>query len=135
MAVYFKLYQNHNEKNTQARNKWYARATHLQTTGTDELADIMQANCTLKRSDIVATIYELVDAMTRELQNGHRVRLNGLGTFKIGISSRGVEQPDDFRPDRDVRDVHVLFHPDTKVNNGVRRRSLLSGTKTRKLKG
>ena len=134
MAVYYNLLQNHNPKFKNAFGKYYARAVHMETIGTRELAGIMQDNCTLKRSDIVATISELVDTMTRELQNGKRIRLDGLGTFKIGLCSEGVSDPADFRPDRHVKSAHILFYPETHVSReGVRHRALLWGTKSQEL--
>jgi predicted histone-like DNA-binding protein len=107
----------------------------METVETNELAMMMQQNCTLKRSDIVAVISELVDTMTREMQNGKRIRLDGLGTFKIGLTSEGVSDPKDFRPERHVKGTHVLFYPETHVmRDGQRLRALLTGTKARELR-
>ena len=134
MAVYYNLLQNKNPKFKSAFGKWYARAVHMETVETNELAMMMQQNCTLKRSDIVAVISELVDTMTREMQNGKRIRLDGLGTFKIGLTSEGVSDPEDFRPERHVKGTHVLFYPETHVmRDGQRLRALLTGTKAREL--
>ncbi len=134
MAVYYNLLQNKNPKFKSAFGKWYARAVHMETVETNELAMMMQQNCTLKRSDIVAVISELVDTMTREMQNGKRIRLDGLGTFKIGLTSEGVSDPKDFRPERHVKGTHVLFYPETHVmRDGQRLRALLTGTKAREL--
>jgi len=135
MAVYYNLLQNKNPKFKSAFGKWYARAVHMETVETNELAMMMQQNCTLKRSDIVAVISELVDTMTREMQNGKRIRLDGLGTFKIGLTSEGVSDPKDFRPERHVKGTHVLFYPETHVmRDGQRLRALLTGTKARELR-
>jgi predicted histone-like DNA-binding protein len=134
MAVYYNLLQNKNPKFKSAFGKWYARAVHMETVETNELAMMMQQNCTLKRSDIVAVISELVDTMTREMQNGKRIRLDGLGTFKIGLTSEGVSDPKDFRPERHVKGTHVLFYPETHVmRDGQRLRALLTGTKAQEL--
>ena len=135
MAVYYNLLQNKNPKFKSAFGKWYARAVHMETVETNELAMMMQQNCTLKRSDIVAVISELVDTMTREMQNGKRIRLDGLGTFKIGLTSEGVSDPKDFRPERHVKGTHVLFYPETHVmRDGQRLRALLTGTKAQELR-
>ena len=134
MAVFYKLIRNNNTRNPRAYGKWYARATHPETVEIEQLAEKIQANCTLKESDIVAVLSELVYTMTHELQASRSVRLRGLGTFKIGLNSKGVDHPDDFRPDQDIVDMHVLFHPETHVGyNHQRRRALLQGTKVRPL--
>ncbi len=134
MAVFYRLQQKNDRNCRQTFGKWYARAVHMETVETNELAMMMQQNCTLKRSDIVAVISELVDTMTREMQNGKRIRLDGLGTFKIGLTSEGVSDPKDFRPERHVKGTHVLFYPETHVKrDGQRLRALLTGTKAQEL--
>ena len=81
MALNYRLYQSNRKDNT--KGKWYARVAHTSTIDTNGLAAIMQANCTVKRSDILAVISELVEVMTTELQNSKRVRIDGFGTFKL----------------------------------------------------
>lgn len=134
MAVFFRLVQNKNYKCEEICGKYYARSLHLETVSTDELAYMMQQNCTLKRSDIVAVISELVDTMTHVLQNGKRVRLDGLGTFKIGLTSKGVSDPHDFLPEKHITGAHILFYPATHIDrDGVRHQALLWGTMAQEL--
>lgn len=130
MSLFYKLNQNNNTKNPAAYGKWFARAAHTETIDTGMLAQEMQQNCTLKTSDIVAVVSELVDCMTRHLQDSKRVYLRGLGTFKLAISSHGVDNPADFVPNRDIRDLHILFYPETRVfSDGTRIRALISGAR------
>ena len=60
MAVLYKLRQ---EKRTKSKFKgqWYARSIAIDTVNTAALAEIMQQNCTVKKSDILAVIAELVE--------------------------------------------------------------------------
>ena len=133
MAVKYKLYQE-NRKNSQYQGKWYARAVHDDTVGIDELADIMQANCTVKRADILAVISELVETMKTQLQNSMRVKLDRFGSFKIGLNTSPADSAKDFTPQKNVKRLHVIFQPEVKVdNNGTRTRSFLTGTKLREL--
>lgn len=46
MAVFYKLYQD-NRKTSSNQGKWYARAVHTGTVDIDDLAEEMQANCTV----------------------------------------------------------------------------------------
>lgn len=62
MAVFYKLYQD-NRSNAKNKGHWFARTVMTSTTTIDDLADIMQNNCTLKRADILAVISELVEVM------------------------------------------------------------------------
>ncbi|MBP3757804.1 MAG: HU family DNA-binding protein [Prevotella sp.] len=85
MSVLYRLYQNQNKKNTKAYGKWYAKAVHTNVYDTDKLAEEVQRNCSMKKSDVKAVIEELIEVMARELGNSHAVTLDGLGLFRVGI--------------------------------------------------
>lgn len=127
MAVMYKLYQN-NRKNFVNKGHWYARAINTQTVETSELADRIQRNCTVKRSDVVAVLTELVEVMQDELQASHAVKLNGFGTFKMGISSTGAPALSKWNTSKNIKGLHILFSPEGKKDaNGKMRRTFLSG--------
>lgn len=133
MAVFYKLYQD-NRKNSKQKGSWYGRAKHVDTVTTEQLAEEMQENCTVKRSDILAVISELVTTMRKRLQNSMAVKIDRLGTFKIGINTRPSKTVKDFKVQENVRGVYLLFQPETKVDkNGYRRRAMLTGVKVREL--
>lgn len=133
MAVFYKLYQD-NRLNSKFKGQWYARAVHTGTVDIDDLADEMQANCTVKRADIVAVLSELVETMKTHLQMSHRVKLDRLGTFKIGMSTKPAENIKEFTANDNVKSVHVLFQPETKIEkNKTRVKALISGCKVQEL--
>ena len=89
------------------------------------LANIMQQNCTVKKSDILAVLAELAEVMQQQLQNSKRVKLDGLGTFKIGIRTKAADSPKDFNVQKNVVNTHILFRPETRINkNKSRMRAL-----------
>ena len=127
MAVLFRLSQNKNSKSL-AFGKWYARSVMTGTVDTDALATIMQRNCTVKKSDILAVITELLETMQDQLQESKRVKLNGLGTFKISISSSGASTASDYDVRKDVKSLRVLFQPEVKKDvDGNRKKTFISG--------
>lgn len=133
MPLFYKLYQD-NRSNQPEKGKWFARAKHVGTVDTDMLAEEMQTNCTLKKSDILAVVSELVDVMRTHLQMSQRVKLNGLGAFKLGITTKGAPTVKEFSVAENVRGVHVLFQPETKVEkNKTRVRALVNGCKVKEL--
>ena len=79
MAVNYKLYQCN--RDCEQKGLWYARASYNGTINTSQLADIMQANSTVKRSDIMAVLTELVEVMNYQLGNSMKVKLDGFGSF------------------------------------------------------
>ena len=130
MALFFKFRQNTDATTPKAYKKWFARAVHTETVGIRELAEVMQCNSTVKRSDILAVLSELAETMTHELQDGRKVYLEGIGTFMLGISSRGCDHPKEFKTERNVVNVHVVFQPEVyKTRNGVKRHALTDGTR------
>ena len=88
MALFVKLVQNIDPLTPRAFGLWFGRAVHLETITLKELATTMQENCTVKRSDILAVLAELVDTMKYEMQRGRKVSIDGLGTFRLGVHSR-----------------------------------------------
>lgn len=120
MAVFYRLYQNNNSKNPQYR-MWYGRAVVTNKVTTNELAATIEANCTVKKADVVAVLSELVVVMKKELQDSKRVCLDGFGSFKLGISTKPSSQAKDFSVSSNVKGVHVLFQPELHIDAGGRR--------------
>ena len=105
-------------------SKWFARPVWLGTKGTADLAERIQNNCTVKKSDVLAVLDELVEVMKTELQNSKRVKLDGFGTFKLGITSRGTDTAEEFDATQHIENVHILFQPETTVNKDKTRNKL-----------
>ena len=129
MAVLYRLSQNNNEE-SKVYGKWFAQAVMTGTVDTDELATIMQRNCTVKKSDILAVITELIETMQDQLQNSKRIKLNGFGAFKIGIENAkgGAGSAADFSAGKHIKGLHVLFQPEVKTDsNGQRQKTFISG--------
>ena len=133
MAVFYRLMQNNNSEST-GYKKWYGRAVSIGTVTTDDLADTIEANCTVKRADILAVLSELVVTMKAELQNSKRVKLDRFGSFKLGISTTGSADARDFGVKQNVKGVHVLFQPELRIDTtGRRARTFLDGCKVAEL--
>ena len=121
MSVFYRLYQNNNQQSV-AYKKWYARAVVTETMTTSRLAEIMQENCTVKRSDIEAVLRELVPTMTRAMQDSKRVKIDGLGTFKIGLRTKPATSAKEFNVRKNVVGLHVNFLPETYKDKKTNRR-------------
>ena len=129
MAVLYRLSQNNNS-DSKVFGKWFAQAVMTGTIDTNALADIMQRNCTVKKSDILAVISELIETMQDQLQNSKRVKLDGFGAFKIGIENAkgGAISAAEFSQSKNVKGLHVLFQPEVKTDlNGQRRKTFITG--------
>ena len=95
MSQKFKKIQNSNDEST-AYGKWFATAVYDQKfVTTKQLADFIQKQASVKRSDIMAVLDELGDAMKHYFELGQKVKLDGIGIFKVGFSSIGTTEKED----------------------------------------
>lgn len=130
MALNYKIYQSN--ANNLTKGKFYARASHKETVGIKQLAAVMQNNCTVKHSDIVAVLSELSEVLKQELQRGNRVRIDGFGTFKVNIRSKGAKTAKEFSAVENILGLRINFRPETFVNpDGSHITNMLSGLKVK----
>ena len=113
MSQKFKKIQNSNDEST-AYGKWFATAVYDQKfVTTKQLADFIQKQASVKRSDIMAVLDELGDAMKHYFELGQKVKLDGIGIFKVGFSSIGVTEKEDCGA-QTITTRRVLFQPESK---------------------
>ena len=112
MSQKFKKIQNKNDEST-AYGKWFATAVYDQHfIETEQLADFIQTQASVKKSDIKAVLDELGSAMKHFFELGQKVKLDGLGIFKVGFSSIGTTEKDDCGA-QTITTRRVLFQPET----------------------
>ena len=127
MSIKYRMYQD-NRKNSKHKGFWYARAVSSDVVGIKELALRISNRCTVTEPDILAVISALVTEMNYALTQGSKVKVDGLGTFRVGIHSQGVQKAEDFNAQRDIYGAHVLFSPTVTIDAMKRRvKTLISG--------
>ena len=133
MSVFYRLHQD-KSKDTKRTGKWYARMVPMSVVNTRQLAEIMQRNCTVKKADILAVLDELVETMRDQLQDSKRVKLDGFGSFKIGIKCHGARSAEAFSVADNIDNLHVVFTPErTHDSAGNRSKQFLQGAKCEEL--
>ena len=112
MSQKFKKLQNQNDDST-AYGKWFATAVYDQHfITTEELAEFIQTQASVKKSDIKAVLDELGGAMKHFFELGQKVKLDGIGIFKVGFSSIGTNKKEDCGA-QNITTRRVLFQPET----------------------
>lgn len=108
---------------------YYGRAVQLNTVNLDSLSAIIQRNCSMKKSDVLAVLTELVEVMQDQLQNSMTVKLDGFGSFKIGLRTKGAEKEEDFTATANIIGSRVNFLPEghKDTSTGKVTRTFLSG--------
>ena len=112
MSQKFTKLQNNNKKST-AYGKWFATAVYDQRfVETEELANYIQQQASVKKSDIKAVRDELGGAMKHYFELGQKVKLDGIGIFKVGFSSIGAADKVDCTA-ATITTRRMLFQPET----------------------
>ena len=107
--------------------KYYA---HVQANGEAsirEMAERIQQTCTVHKSDVFAVLVALEDVITDALKGGEIVRLGDLGSFQIGISSKGALTEEDHDVSM-IKKARINFRPGTALS------SILSNLSFQKVK-
>jgi predicted histone-like DNA-binding protein len=112
MSQKFKKLQNQNDDSA-AFGKWFATAVYDQHfITTEELAEFIQTQASVKKSDIKAVLDELGGALKHFFELGQKVKLDGIGIFKVGFSSIGTDKKEDCGA-QNITTRRVLFQPET----------------------
>ena len=77
----------------------------------NKLADAIEANSSLTAGDVKHAIEAFVEQLRLSLTQGDKVKIDGLGTFHITLSSEGTEKEKDCTV-RSIRRVNVRFVAD-----------------------
>ena len=106
--------QNKNNQSA-AYGKYYAQAVYdTKFIETEELASFIQTQASVKKSDIIAVLQELGEAMKHFFELGQKIHLNGIGIFKVGFSAIGVVKKEDCSA-ATITTRRVLFQPESVV--------------------
>lgn len=116
--------------NKEGKKLYHPQVVIIGNCSLNDLAKEVAELSSLSTGDVKNTIDNLISVMTRHLQSGESVTLDGLGNFTLSFKSRGngVENPDDVSPS-DAR-LRINFRPATTRNSDrtVATRSLLTGS-------
>jgi len=105
--------KNNNQKNVAAYGKYFAQAVYdNRFVETEQLAEFIQTQASVKKSDIKAVLDELGSALKHFFEMGQKVKLDGIGIFKVGCSSIGVAKLEDCTS-ATITTRRVLFQPET----------------------
>jgi predicted histone-like DNA-binding protein len=128
-----KKYVNNNEKMPKAYGKTYGRIEHVDTLDTIDLAKHIQRHGSIFTRDVIVGVLEKFSMCIEELlQDGYKVKLNGLGMFKLMAESIGEENTEDFTIAKDIKQLNVRFLPErsdwSEWASKVQKENALGGT-------
>lgn len=101
-----------------SKKKWYANAVNNAKIGQKEIAKNISSKSSLTAGDIANVIQNLLEELPKELVKGNSVKLGDFGTFRISISSGGVEKEKDFNTSM-IKDVRIIFTPGVEMKKAI----------------
>ena len=122
MAILYKVYQD-NREDSLTSGQFFARAIHTQTVELEAMAHEIEENVSVKYSDVSAVLIELINVMNRHLNASERVVLNGFGSFKIGLKTKGALRKEDFSASKNIVGSKLLFQPEYTVDVATQKRT------------
>ena len=103
-----KTYKNNNSKNN-AYGKTYGRLVYVDTLDTSDLCRHMMKHGTIFTSDVVKGVVEkFINCFEELLLEGNKIKLDGLGTFYLSVSTEGVDNEDQFTANN-VKAIRIKF--------------------------
>ena len=112
MSQKVQKYRNTNEL-SKMFGKYYVRAVYDEKfITTAELADFIQMQASVKRSDCKAVLDELGAAMKHYFELGQKIKIDGIGIFKVGLTSAASDTEEGCTA-ANVKKSRVLFAPET----------------------
>ena len=122
-AILYYLRQDTREHGTAL---WYAKAYTSGTADLDYIAGRIQQNCSMKKSDVLAYLTELIELVGEKLKQGYKVQLGDLGIFSLGMKCKGSIDKKDWNPNEFCKGVKVNYQTTNTRSDGVTTRAILN---------
>ena len=97
-----------NLRNPELAPQFYARAKARGEVNLDMLSERIEKECTLTKADVLAALAALEGNIITALENGEIVQMGLLGTFQLGLNSKGAAEMAKFTPSL-IQKSHVNF--------------------------
>ncbi|MDR2260529.1 MAG: HU family DNA-binding protein [Azoarcus sp.] len=113
MAMNLKKIERVNPANREQK-KWYLIKNKGRAIDLDEIAEDIQGRSSMTKGDILAVLSNLIQVLPAHLKKGDSVRLGGLGSFRLTITSNGADDAASLSTS-DVKGARVVFVAGTEL--------------------
>ena len=98
--------------------KYYAQAQARGDISLRDMAERIQATCTVHKSDVYAVLVALEDVVAEAIQNGEIVRLGDLCTLQVSLNGKGALTEEDYTADL-IKRAKINFRPGRVLSNAL----------------
>ena len=107
-----------NPRDRESEAKFYGNVKSSGDINIREMAERIQGSCTVTKADVYAVLVALEDVIAESIQKGEIVRLMDIGTFRVGISTKGALTEEEFN-DALIKKTRILFRPGSVLQNAL----------------
>lgn len=95
---------------TASRGRYVAKVCHHNVIDGKTIAKEIERNSTLTEGDALAAVTEFGNLLCQHLKDGDIVKLPNIGTFKLEMECKPVDDPKEFRTDQHFKrfQLHVI---------------------------
>lgn len=126
MTAKYDFYLTPQPKEKQQKVRYHARVVVDETLTNKDIATEISKRCTINKAEAMAVMDEMQEIFRQMLAEGHAIKLEGIGTFRISAKSPSVRSKNEIRAES-IKFGGVVFRPEKKL---LRQ---LSGTKFQKV--
>jgi predicted histone-like DNA-binding protein len=117
--VEFKPLPRKNPQDLEAQEKFYAMPVHGRVVELEKLSRRAAAKSSLTKGDCYNVIDNFMDTIMEYLEEGQRVQLGGVGTFRISLRSEGAETPEELTS-ANIKKARIVFTPGVELKRMLR---------------
>ena len=114
----YRAIQRRNPTDPTAPKKWYVTSVKTGTVTQRSISNDIVESSSLTHGDVSHAIESLLNAIPRYLLLGNSVKLGVLGTFRLSVSSPGVDAPEDVNANIISR-VKVIYTPSPELRKQI----------------
>ena len=107
-----------NPRDRESEPKFYGNVKSSGDINIREMAERIQQSCTVTKADVYAVLVALEDVISESIQKGEIVRLMDIGTFRVGISTKGALKEEEFN-DALIKKTRIIFRPGTILSEAL----------------
>lgn len=111
MSADYDFYKNPIPKGSNRKPRLHARVVPRNTIDSDRLAEFIHKVSSLTIGDVQATLTMLSEVLVRELKDGNRIHIKGLGYFEMTLQCPPIKDPKEIRAES-IHFKSVAFRPE-----------------------
>ena len=118
MAYQYKVKKKKTSLTGELQYKFYACPKTKGTINIDQVAKEIEGISTFTQSDILGALAALTAVVEKKIKNGYNVKLDGLGTFSLSVTSEGFIDETKCTPHK-VKANKICFRADNKLKKSI----------------